>query len=239
VGHATRICPKCSTLRDSSEWSPGQSYCKPCFREYKQARQAAKIAALPPRQCAECGSDYRSPYSQTLMCSMACATVRAKRLRGTPILSPIHCAVCSTEFMPRFTYSRFCSKKCKEKERWRRRASNSAYVAHRKELAAKSRAIRHSRDPIRATENVRRYRALKRNAFTVPFTNDQLAARMAYWGYRCWMCSGPATSLDHVKPLNKGGAHLLANFRPACARCNASKGDRWYGASHLSRFLRE
>jgi len=50
---------------------------------------------------------------------------------------------------------------------------------------------------------------------------------MSYWGNKCWMCEGPFEHVDHVKPLSKGGPHILANLRPACASCNASKNDRW------------
>lgn len=52
---------------------------------------------------------------------------------------------------------------------------------------------------------------------------DCLAAKVAYWGDRCWMCHEPWNSLDHVKPLAAGGPHCLANLRPACMRCNRRK----------------
>jgi len=74
------------------------------------------------------------------------------------------------------------------------------------------------------------------DAQIIPLTVDQIAAKLAYWGNRCWMCGSPATSLDHVKPLIAGGPHILANFRPACGRCNSSKGGRWFGVHGLERF---
>jgi 5-methylcytosine-specific restriction endonuclease McrA len=43
----------------------------------------------------------------------------------------------------------------------------------------------------------------------------------------CWMCGGDADTVDHVKPLSKGGAHILANLRSACQSCNSSKGATW------------
>ncbi|WP_422390137.1 HNH endonuclease [Arthrobacter sp. N1] len=62
----------------------------------------------------------------------------------------------------------------------------------------------------------------------VPFTPDQRDARFALWGGRCWMCGiADADQTDHVKPVSKGGAHCLANLRPICSPCNASKGGRW------------
>lgn len=78
-----------------------------------------------------------------------------------------------------------------------------------------------------SNEIKRRYKARKRAAQCVPFTADQLAAKVAYWGDRCWICSGPWDSIDHVKPLAKRGPHMLANLRPVCTPCNTRKRDRW------------
>lgn len=73
----------------------------------------------------------------------------------------------------------------------------------------------------------RRYKARKRAAVTVTFTADQLAQKVTHWGHCCWICRGPYQAVDHVKPLAKGGPHMLANLRPICTRCNSSKNDRW------------
>lgn len=62
----------------------------------------------------------------------------------------------------------------------------------------------------------------------IQFTPAQRDARFALWGGRCWMCGiADADQTDHVKPISKGGAHCLANLRPICTTCNASKGGRW------------
>lgn len=58
-------------------------------------------------------------------------------------------------------------------------------------------------------------------------TIDQIAARVAYFGGRCWMCGGPYEAIDHVKPLARGGSGWPANLRPACKSCNSAKSDRW------------
>lgn len=76
-------------------------------------------------------------------------------------------------------------------------------------------------------ERVRRRRARLRQATVLPFTIQQLEARMSMFGYRCWMCGGPYEQVDHVKPVSKGGAHMLCNLRPACGRCNLAKNGRW------------
>lgn len=82
------------------------------------------------------------------------------------------------------------------------------------------------RYPERVRANTTRQRAQRRNAPTIPFTARQLADRLSMYA-GCWMCGGPKESVDHVKPLAKGGAHMLGNLRPACTPCNSSKQDTW------------
>ncbi|MEU2002008.1 HNH endonuclease signature motif containing protein [Rhodococcus sp. NPDC019627] len=56
---------------------------------------------------------------------------------------------------------------------------------------------------------------------------ERIASRMTYFGNKCWMCGGPFEHVDHVKPISKGGPHMLSNIRPACAPCNIKKGAKW------------
>lgn len=88
------------------------------------------------------------------------------------------------------------------------------------------------RNPNRYREHSRRRLALKAAASIVPFTTEQLQAKCSYWGNRCWMCGGPQEAIDHVKPLSKGGPHVLANLRPACWSCNSSKHNTWPYPTH-------
>lgn len=83
-----------------------------------------------------------------------------------------------------------------------------------------------------------RRRAHKRSVLTVPFSVDQLSSRLAYFGGRCWMCGDAASTLDHVKPISLGGAHVLANLRPACGACNSRKQARWFGVAGLHKFIK-
>lgn len=70
-------------------------------------------------------------------------------------------------------------------------------------------------------------RATRKEQGYVPFTAEQLNSRLEYYGHKCWMCQGPYEALDHVKPLSKGGFHVLSNLRPSCRSCNSSKSDKW------------
>jgi hypothetical protein len=72
-------------------------------------------------------------------------------------------------------------------------------------------------------------RTFGKQALTIPFTHEQWEQRMSMWGGRCAYCGccfdeDHPMQKDHVIPLSKGGPHILANLRPACSRCNNSKG---------------
>ncbi len=57
----------------------------------------------------------------------------------------------------------------------------------------------------------------------VPITRKGVLARD---GHRCVYCGAAATSLDHVVPKSRGGAHSWENVVAACGRCNHTKADR-------------
>jgi 5-methylcytosine-specific restriction endonuclease McrA len=99
------------------------------------------------------------------------------------------------------------------------------------------RAQRNHRDnPERVRINLARRRATLLAAATAEFTPKQLAQRWAYYGDKCWICRAEATETDHVKPLTKGGTHMLCNLRPICSSCNYRKRDRWPLALVMERF---
>lgn len=83
------------------------------------------------------------------------------------------------------------------------------------------------RNPGFINERNRRYRARKAKAAIGVVTPALLDAKLAFWGWKCWICGAEPDTWDHVKPLNKGGAHMLGNLRPACWSCNSSKSDKW------------
>lgn len=115
----------------------------------------------------------------------------------------------------------------RSKNRERELQTNRRYYQENKDRFAAWHKTYYEANKDAALENSRRRRARKRSAVTIAFTPEQLAARWAYYGDKCWVCRGPAEATDHVKPLAKGGAHMLCNLRPICRACNSAKCDRW------------
>jgi hypothetical protein len=66
-------------------------------------------------------------------------------------------------------------------------------------------------------------------------TPSLIAARREMWGGRCYVCGAPATAIDHVKPVARGGAHWPCNLRPICKSCNSRKGTKWPFAGLLRK----
>lgn len=85
----------------------------------------------------------------------------------------------------------------------------------------------YQRDPLRGVANAANSKA-KRLGVAGRLTADGLRARFAFFAGHCWICRKPgADSIDHVKPLNKGGLNCHSNIRPAHLGCNAARS--WEG----------
>lgn len=54
------------------------------------------------------------------------------------------------------------------------------------------------------------------------------------YGDACYLCGGPADTIDHVIPLSRGGTNDIDNLRPACYDCNVSKGSQLIEEMNIS-----
>jgi hypothetical protein len=101
---------------------------------------------------------------------------------------------------------------------WQKRNRVKVNAYHKKNRLA---------NPDASRARVRKRYAVRKGAKSVKFTVQQLNQKRAYWANQCWVCKAEPDSWDHVKPLAKGGAHILANLRPICRFCNSSKQAKW------------
>jgi len=81
------------------------------------------------------------------------------------------------------------------------------------------------------TKAKRRAREINAPGF---FTSEDWMQKVEYYGWRCVYCNIELTSdtltLDHVKPLSKGGSNWVSNLVPSCSPCNRKK---WNHLDHL------
>lgn len=174
-------------------------YCKTCVREYCKERYSTHAEEIK-------------------------ASVRSYRERNSAAISD-RARIAYMENKPKYA------------------ASMAAhYAKNRDALLAKSKLYRAALDPeaeraykrsyrkanralTREWEHRRRVR--ERAATVIPLTRAMIAAKVDYWGGKCWVCGIPFEAIDHVKPIAKGGPHILANLRPICGSCNSKKHSIW------------
>jgi len=70
-------------------------------------------------------------------------------------------------------------------------------------------------------------RKLARTPYLKPKLRAQLVARH---GRSCWLCNraialADTLSIDHVRPLSRGGSNKIDNLRLSHERCNRKRGD--------------
>lgn len=71
-------------------------------------------------------------------------------------------------------------------------------------------------------------RRAQKKSLPSTFTNEEWAAAMGYFDYRCAYCGKDARELaqDHFIPVAKNGGYTRDNIIPSCTHCNSSKGKK-------------
>lgn len=105
------------------------------------------------------------------------------------------------------------------------KASKAAYYARNSsELKTKVAAWQAANPDL-----VRMYKRLNRHKRRAKMKGASIAVEVirqlfALFGGACAYCrTSPASEIDHIMPLSKGGLHAIENLAPACAHCNRSK----------------
>lgn len=205
--------------------SPAQRYCSAgCRARGVPCRRSKPATYGESRTCPECESAFVTTGPRQFYCSPYCKSQPGRRRRQAErdASYPTRvCGWCADTLTNLSQQARYCSDRCRYARRY---AANR----DRKIAAAKTYA---ARPDVAAIQSARRHRrrALRRNAVVVPFTSEQMLQRLGMFR-GCWICHSPAQTVDHVKPLSKGGPHMLANLRPACLSCNSRKHATWRGA---------
>jgi 5-methylcytosine-specific restriction endonuclease McrA len=78
--------------------------------------------------------------------------------------------------------------------------------------------------------NIKKYVAKRmalRHSAEGSYTQDEWEALCVRYDYKCLSCrkKKPLT-VDHIKPLSKGGTNYIDNIQPLCKPCNSSKGNK-------------
>lgn len=211
LSECERTCDTCGIPKplEAFNWAnraegKRQTKCRDCFRVYNKARYQAKREQI----LASCHRYHwanrerilaanKERYRRDIEASRAAGRARAKYQNARPERKAAKLAWAQRDRLA-------------NPQKWREKSRRD-----------------YARDPQRRIESQNRRRAIKRATALVPLSAALLDARWMFYAGLCWMCGEDATEWDHVKPLAKGGAHMLCNLRPACRSCNAQKSASW------------
>ena len=206
-------------------------YCsRRCYSREWQRRNPKRVTHQP-RECGLCGAQFTPTRSDKVYCGKSCLN-KAKYRRSPDRYREKAAAYRNANPDKYRSYMKVYGAENRERLRDYRRAYGEL---NGDALRQSSRQWAATNPERRRAQHANR-RARKKAGNVKPIPSALLVSKFAYWGGRCWMCGMEATQIDHVKPLSKGGLHVLANLRPACATCNRRKSDRWEGVAKLHQF---
>jgi 5-methylcytosine-specific restriction endonuclease McrA len=81
--------------------------------------------------------------------------------------------------------------------------------------------------PLTCTRQVKRakQRALAAGSSGPHFTGEEWLALVEASGGRCLSCGDRGDlTVDHIRPLGRGGSNTIENVQPLCSECNGIKG---------------
>jgi 5-methylcytosine-specific restriction endonuclease McrA len=107
-----------------------------------------------------------------------------------------------------------------------RKAYYRAYYAKNRDRERLRNKAKYEADPDGAQARWRKRRATIAGAGGTIAERDWLKLISRYDGLCAYCQADPATAMDHVIPVSRGGRHTIGNVLPACQFCNSSKGTK-------------
>lgn len=203
------------------------------------AMQPERANALREHICPICGKVFLPKTSKRIYCSRACAG-KANKPRTAKYN---HCKVCGKEMPIQNRKGAYCSQECrkqglkknqpKPKKQIRLykkecRTCGKEFETHYSFAAFCSDTCRHRHDSRNYKKRLRKC-AEKDKTITLEKLFERDGGVCAICGKVLQLggnkLSADAPTIDHVKPLAKGGVHIWENVQLACRHCNSSKGD--------------
>lgn len=231
----SKVCPACNRdlpfarfYRDKRTKDGLHNACKDCHnrrtKRWNAANRPSRNLSEPiSATCRHCGAPFtytrqhKKDNKPRDLCSEACRQAKRNGAKARWRAANREQHVAANKAWNKANPERMAA----AGKRWRE-SNREAYLA-----AQRFYNQQRQTPPEAKAEYQRRRRAAQKSRLVGRITPALLAAKCAYWLNRCWRCGSPEIELDHVKPLAKDGLHCLANIRPICRSCNATKSDRW------------
>jgi hypothetical protein len=219
---AHRNCPACRAIERT---------CPDCGRQFTGTAHHCPACQAIERTCPDCGRQHSSRYVRCLACRVSERTCqdcgqtfidipgrpRCPECRATERTCP-GCGRTFTSLRLRCQECRRSQRTCAKCGREHFSASTLCTACWRKSLPPAVQAAF-----IRRANNTRRARKLAAQV-SGPVSREvyQAIARSG----PCVYCGERAGTVDHVRPLTRGGDEHPSNLVPCCASCNFSKRSR-------------
>lgn len=208
------------------------------------------------KRCVVCDLEFinDNKYRQVLTCGNSCARKLSWSKRDKAEIKIIKCDFCGKEKQFRMSFykihpQKFCSNECNRKAMDKKVDVNCNYcginfkirrdkVLHSNYCSKK--CVSMSRIIINADyknpEWNRSYLRLYKHHYRMPdfeinkkmnFDMKDWAFLVEKYGEKCMNCgSDKNITIDHIKPISKGGANDISNIQVLCRKCNSSKGSK-------------
>jgi hypothetical protein len=172
------------------------------------SRQCKDAASRKLKTCVVCCTEFRDGTGRQISCSKQCG--RAHQAIASQKVEK-QCRMCGIDFStPKVTSHKvYCSMFCNERARRKKR---HLYLNN----AAK---IRDQRIRENGFEKIDPLEVFRRDGWVCGICNKPIDRAASY--------PHPlSASVDHIKPVSKGGSHTLANVRCAHLSCNMKKSNK-------------
>lgn len=207
-GRCGRLRPLDDFFRDRSRPDGRYPTCKPCRKEYDEARKAAKAAY---------DREYRAKHADRLREYDRARSVRRKEWKA--------------DYDRKYRGSNK-AKIVRRQREWylknKDRVDEYLREQRRKTAARKAeydkRYLRENRQKVYAHNRNRQNRL---NGNGGQHTDRDILDKLAFYGYRCLYCGANLSDglfhVDHMWPVVRGGSNSWENIAVACRGCNKSK----------------
>lgn len=188
------------------------------------------------RRCPGCNIDLAGRNMQVKYCSNACRRWIANGHTDLRLPRANSCSKCAAPMLGKMVTALYCSRKCKLAASETRRVRDDRARYERERTRRIAYAIDYAqRNPHVGQAAKRKRKVLLSNAGIFEVTGAQWRRQVRRHNGLCVYCGNPGTTMDHVIPISRGGAHSIGNLVPACASCNSSKRHRTVMEWRLSR----
>jgi hypothetical protein len=201
------------------------------------------------RECKKCGKKFIPNYAWQIYCSYKCCNSaikkRWKKRHWDKVLESQRkrwkekqqekiakvedkiCPFCGKSFNPyntgRNPYKKFCSKQCQQKSNSRKQTKRRNEILKNPSLDP----VAYKKHKLRKQVQDANYKALKRECKKSDenhFTLEEWIEILEKYSYKCVDCGTKENiTIDHIKPISKGGKNNKNNIEPRCQSCNAKK----------------